>query len=103
VRCRVTRSGTTRVSNTGKVLGSDSGKELGTASDKGPGNRPGKNSGNKAGQNKCPRQRDFFASGSIRIEGGDLKESEPRSPNQEEDQRIRFKFKDRVKEEIGPR
>jgi hypothetical protein len=46
---------------------------------------------------------DFFASGSIRVEGGDLKESEPRRPSQEEDQRIWFKFKDRVKEEIGSR
>jgi hypothetical protein len=49
------------------------------------------------------RQGDFFASGSIRVEGGDLKESEPRSPGQEEDQRIWFKFKDQVKEEIGLR
>jgi hypothetical protein len=30
-------------------------------------------------------------------------EFEPRSPSQEEDQRILFKFKDRVKEEIRPR
>jgi hypothetical protein len=60
VRCRVTRSGTTRVSNTGKVPGSDSGKELGTTSDKGPGNRPGKNSGNKAGQDKMSKTERFL-------------------------------------------
>jgi hypothetical protein len=42
---------------------------------------------------KCARQGDFFASGSIRVEG-DLKEYEPRSPGQEEDRRIWFKFKD---------
>jgi hypothetical protein len=32
------------------------------------------------------RQGDFFSSGSIQVEVGDLKESERRSPNQEEDQ-----------------
>jgi hypothetical protein len=52
---------------------------------------------------KRARHGDFFASGSIRVEGGDIKGSEPRSPSQEEDQRIWFKFKDRVKEEIGLR
>jgi hypothetical protein len=57
----------------------------------------------RLGKTKCARQGDFFASGSIRVEGGDLKESETRSPGQEEDQRIQFKFKDRVKEEIRPR
>jgi hypothetical protein len=57
----------------------------------------------EAVQDKMCRQGDFFASGSIRVEGGDLKESEPRSPGQEEDQRIWFKFKDQVKEEIGLR
>jgi hypothetical protein len=51
---------------------------------------------------KRERQVDFFGSGSIQVEGGDLKESEPRSPSQEEDQRIQIKFKDRVKEEIEP-
>jgi hypothetical protein len=57
----------------------------------------------RPGKTKRARQGHFFTSGSIRVEGGDLKKSEPRSPSQEEDQRIRFKFKDRVKEEIGPR
>jgi hypothetical protein len=52
---------------------------------------------------KHARQGDFFASESIQIEGGDLKEFEPRRPRQEEDQRIWFKFKDQVKEEIRPR
>jgi hypothetical protein len=55
------------------------------------------------GKTKCARQGDFFALGSIQVEGGDLKESEPWSPSHEEDQRIWLKFKDRVKEEIGPR
>jgi hypothetical protein len=57
----------------------------------------------RPGKTKRARQGDFFASGTIRVEGGDLKESEPRSPSQEEDQRIRFMFKDRIKEEIDPR
>jgi hypothetical protein len=55
------------------------------------------------GKRKRARQGDFFASGSIRVEGGDLKVFEPSSPNQEEDPRIWFKFKDRVEEEIGLR
>jgi hypothetical protein len=46
------------------------------------------------GKTKRARQGDFFALGSIRVEEGDLKESKPRSPSEEEDQRIRFKFKD---------
>jgi hypothetical protein len=57
----------------------------------------------RPGKTKRARQGDFFSSGSIRVEGEDLKESKPRSPSQEEDQRIWFKFKDRVREEIGPR
>jgi hypothetical protein len=57
----------------------------------------------RPGKTKHARQEDFFASGSIRDQGGDLKESEPRSPSQEEDQKIQLKFKDQVKEEIWPR
>jgi ribosome assembly protein YihI (activator of Der GTPase) len=93
----------TRVSNSGKVPGSDSGKESGTASDKGPGKRPCKNLGKEAGQDKTCKAGRFFASGSTQVERGDLKESEPRTPNQEEDQRIQSKFKVEVKEEIGSR
>jgi hypothetical protein len=95
----------TWVSDTSKIPGSNSGKELGTVSDKGSGKHPGKNSGKKARPGKAEhvRQGDFFALRSIRVEGGDLKESEPKSPSQQEDQRIWFKFKDQVKEEIGLR
>jgi hypothetical protein len=57
----------------------------------------------RPGKTKRARQGDFFTSESIRVEGGDLKKSEPMSPSQEEDQRIQFMFKDRVKEEIGLR
>jgi hypothetical protein len=48
----------------------------------------------KPGKTKRARQGDFFALGSILVEGGDLKESEQRNPSQEENQRIWFKFKD---------
>jgi hypothetical protein len=48
----------------------------------------------RPGKEKRARQGDFFSSGSILVEGGNLEESEPRSPSQEEDQGIRFKFKD---------
>jgi hypothetical protein len=92
-------SGNTLEYDLGKVMGSDSGKESGTASDKGP----GKNLGKDAGKIKHARQGDFLSLGSIRVEGGDLKDSEPRSTNHEVDQKFWFKFKDRVKEEIGPR
>jgi hypothetical protein len=57
----------------------------------------------RPGKTKRARHGDFFALGSIRVEGGDLKEFVPRSTSHEEDQRIQFKFKDRVKKEIGPR
>jgi hypothetical protein len=83
----------TQVSNSGKVSGSDSGKESGTISDKDLSVRV-KTRVRRLGKTKCAGQGDFFALGSIRVEGGDLKESEPRSTGQEEDQIIRFKFKD---------
>jgi hypothetical protein len=57
----------------------------------------------RLGKSKHARQEDLFALALVQFEGGDLKESEPRSPCQEEDQRIWFKWKKRVKEEIGPR
>jgi hypothetical protein len=57
----------------------------------------------RPGKTKYARQGDFFASGSIRVEGGDLKEFELRSPSQKEDQRSWFKFKDWDTEEIGLR
>jgi hypothetical protein len=76
--------------DSGKVPGSDSGKDLAQSRVsirvKTWVRRPCKT--------KCVRQGDFFALGSIQVGEGDLKESEPRSPGQEEDQRIWFKFKD---------
>jgi hypothetical protein len=50
----------------------------------------------RLGKIKCARQGDFFALGSIRVEGGDLKEYEPRSLSQEEDQSIQSRFKDEI-------
>jgi hypothetical protein len=103
VKWMVTRSSMTRVSNLGKVPGSESRMESGTVSDKGLGKRPGKNSGKEAGQDKTCKIGRFLCFGPIQFEGGDLMESGPRIPSQEEDQRIWFKFKDRVEEEIGLR
>jgi hypothetical protein len=95
-------------SDSAKVPGSDSAKESGTISGKNLGKRPDKNSGKVDGQDKnvqdketsLLRVRDLFIhvnikfiqdrfnkeiklnpsqiKGSIRVEGGDLKESEPR-------------------------
>jgi hypothetical protein len=50
---------------------------------------------------KRARQGDFFALGSIQVEGGDLKESEPRSPSQEDDQRIRLSSKAELRKKLG--
>jgi hypothetical protein len=50
---------------------------------------------------KRARQGDFFALGSIQVEGGDLKESEPRSPSQEDDQRIRLSSKTELRKKLG--
>jgi hypothetical protein len=50
---------------------------------------------------KRARQGDFFALGSIQVEGGDLKESEPRSPSQEDDQRIHLSSKTELRKKLG--
>jgi hypothetical protein len=66
------------VNSIGYISGHDSGKASGNILGYDSGKGPGSDSGKGSGKTKRAGQGDFFALGLIRVEGGDLKESEPR-------------------------